>query len=115
MDDPIDEMHSSQDMKMIHQPHSPMHGQQKRIFVRDGGTLTISDIKRSDSSVYVCKAVNSEGSETLEIKLTVIESLTAHIQPAQQTVDIGKSADLVILISRPEAAGTRNHFPFLCL
>lgn len=95
IDEPIDEMHSSQDIKIVHQSHSTMHNLQKRIYVRDGGTLTISDIRRSDSGVYVCKATNSEGSETLEIKLTVIESLTAHIQPAQQIVDIGKSADLV--------------------
>lgn len=97
MDEPIDEVKFGHDVRIIHhsQPHLNKIGQMKRIFVRDGGTLTINDIKRSDSGVYICIATNSEGSESLEIQLTVIESLTAHIQPAQQTVDLGKSADLV--------------------
>lgn len=98
IDEPIDELNFNRDIKIIHnlqQHQQPKHNQQKRIFVRDGGTLTINDIKRSDSGIYVCVATNSEGSEYLEIQLTVIEALTVHIQPAQQTVDIGKSADLV--------------------
>lgn len=97
VDEPIDEINYSHDIRIIHHPqqHLSKIGQLKRIFVRDGGTLTINDIKRTDSGVYICIATNSEGSETLEIQLTVIESLTAQIQPAQQTVDLGKSADLV--------------------
>lgn len=97
VDEPIDETDYNHDIRIIHHPqqHLSKMGQLKRIFVRDGGTLTINDIKRSDSGVYICIAINSEGNESLEIQLTVIESLTAQIQPAQQTVDLGKSADLV--------------------
>lgn len=97
VDEPIDEITYNHDIRIIHHPqqHLSKIGQLKRIFVRDGGTLTINDIKRSDSGVYICIATNSEGTESLEIQLTVIESLTVQIQPAQQTVDLGKSADLV--------------------
>lgn len=62
------------------------------------GTLSINDIKRSDVGVYICVASNSEGSENLEIQLSVIEALTVQILPAQQTVDLGKSTDLVFLM-----------------
>lgn len=97
VDEPIDEVNYNHDIRIVHHPqqHLSKIGQLKRIFVRDGGTLNINDIKRSDSGVYICIATNSEGSESLEIQLTVIEALTAQIQPAQQTVDLGKSADLV--------------------
>lgn len=69
--------------------------QQKRIFVLSSGTLSLNDIKRTDAGVFMCVASNTEGSETLEIQLSVIEALTVQILPAQQTVDLGKSTDLV--------------------
>lgn len=69
--------------------------QLKRLFVLPSGTLSINDIRRSDAGVYICIASNSEGSENLEIQLSVIEALTVQIMPAHQTVDLGKSTDLV--------------------
>lgn len=86
------QMHQSYPMKHNNNNNS---NQLKRIFVLPSGTLSISDIKRSDAGVYICVASNTEGSETLEIQLSVIESLTVQILPAQQTVDLGKSTDLV--------------------
>lgn len=80
----------------MHQPYQMKHNNHlKRLFVLPSGTLSLSDIKRSDSGIYLCVAHNSEGSETLEIQLSVIEALTVQILPVQQTVDLGKSTDLV--------------------
>lgn len=73
------------------------NNQLKRLFVLPSGTLSINDIKRSDAGVYICVASNSEGSENLEIQLSVIEALTVQIMPAHQTVDLGKSTDLVCI------------------
>lgn len=85
-----------QDRKLSYQSkHSNNNNHPKRIFVLDSGTLSLNDIKRSDAGVYICVATNTEGSENLEIQLSVIEALTVHIVPAQQTVDLGKSSDLV--------------------
>lgn len=69
--------------------------QLKRIYTLPSGTLSLNDIRRSDAGIYQCIATNSEGSETLEIQLSVIEALTVQILPTQQTVDLGKSTDLV--------------------
>lgn len=114
VDEPIDGYDINQDFRtahrthqtitlstsqQIHQPYQIKHNnhnnsnQLKRIFVLPSGTLSLSDIKRSDAGVYICVASNTEGSETLEIQLSVIESLTVQILPAQQTVDLGKSTD----------------------
>lgn len=118
IDEPIDGYDTNQDFKaahrthqsitlssssqQIHQPYQMKHNnnnnnsnQLKRIFVLPSGTLSLSDIRRSDAGIYQCVATNSEGSETLEIQLSVIEALTVQIIPAQQTVDLGKSTDLV--------------------
>lgn len=77
--------------------HNNNDNNSKRIFALDSGTLSLNDIKRTDAGVYICVATNTEGSESLEIQLSVIEPLTVHIVPAQQTVDLGKSTDLVLL------------------
>lgn len=117
VDEPIDGSDANQDFKAshrthqsitlssvqeLHQPYQMKHNsnnnnsnQLKRIFVLSSGTLSLNDIKRSDAGVYICVASNTEGSETLEIQLSVIEALTVQILPAQQTVDLGKSTDLV--------------------
>lgn len=65
-----------------------------RLTVQDG-TMTINPVKNTDAGTYFCTATNAEGSETLEVQLSITSSLTVHIQPAQQTVDLGKSAELV--------------------
>lgn len=113
VDEPIDGYETNQDFKtahrthqtitlsssqQIHQPYQIKHNnsnQQKRIFVLPSGTLSLNDIKRTDAGVYMCVASNTEGTETLEIQLSVIEALTVQILPAHQTVDLGKSTDLV--------------------
>lgn len=68
-----------------------------RITVQDGGTLVINGIKQSDSGTYICEASNSEGTQQVEIHLDVIGALTVRIQPNLQTVNIGKSTDLVFI------------------
>lgn len=112
MDEPIDGYDASQDFKTTHRTHQTimisssqqMHppyqmkhnnNQLKHIFILPSGTLSLNDIKRSDAGIYICVAANTEGSETLEIQLSVIEALTVQILPVQQTVDLGKATDLV--------------------
>lgn len=57
--------------------------------------LIVQSIEQSDNTNFYCTATNDQGSETLEIQLKVTSPLQAHIQPQRQTVDVGKSADLV--------------------
>lgn len=57
--------------------------------------LIIQSIEQTDNANFFCTATNDQGSETLEIQLKVISALQAHVQPQRQTVDVGKSADLV--------------------
>lgn len=63
-------------------------------FLVQDGTLVISDVKRNDSGTYVCVASNSEGSESLELQLTVTSPLSAHLHPVSQTAHLGKGANL---------------------
>lgn len=101
---------SSSSSQQTHQPYQMKHNnnnnnnnnrnnnngnQLKRIYVLPSGTLSLNDIRRTDAGVYQCIATNTEGSETLEIQLSVMEALTVQILPTQQTVDLGKSTDLV--------------------
>lgn len=58
--------------------------------------LIIQSIEQSDNTIFYCTATNEQGSETLEIQLKVVAPLQVHIQPHRQTVDVGKTADLVI-------------------
>lgn len=117
VDEPIDGYDINQDFKSSHRTHQTLtlssssqqsyqsyqskqtttnaSNQFKRIFVLPSGTLSLNDIKRTDAGVYICVATNNEGSENLEIQLSVIEALTVQILPVQQTVDLGKSSDLV--------------------
>jgi Immunoglobulin I-set domain len=64
---------------------------------RQNGLLFITNVEEADSNTYYCTAKNSEGSETLEIQLTVISPLSVHIHPQKQTIDLGKSASLVMI------------------
>lgn len=57
--------------------------------------LLIQSIEQSDNTIFYCTATNDQGSETLEIQLKVVAPLQVHIQPNRQTVDVGKTADLV--------------------
>lgn len=57
--------------------------------------LVIQSIEQSDNTIFYCTATNEQGSETLEIQLKVVAPLQVHIQPNRQTVDVGKTADLV--------------------
>jgi hypothetical protein len=57
--------------------------------------LMIQSIEQSDNTIFYCTATNDQGSETLEVQLKVVAPLQVHIQPNRQTVDVGKSADLV--------------------
>lgn len=101
---------SSSSSQQSHQPYQMKHNnnnnrnnnnnngnQPKRIYVLPCGTLSLNDIRRTDAGIYQCIATNTEGSETLEIQLSVMEALTVQILPTQQTVDLGKSTDLVCI------------------
>lgn len=57
--------------------------------------LIIQSIEQSDNAIFYCIATNDQGSETLEIQLKIVAPLQAHIHPQRQTVDVGKSAELV--------------------
>lgn len=57
--------------------------------------LIIQSIEQSDNTIFYCTATNEQGSETLEVQLKVVAPLQVHIQPNRQTVDVGKTADLV--------------------
>lgn len=59
------------------------------------GSLIIQSVREDDAGSYICTASNSEGSETLEVTLSVSASLSVHIQPAIQTVDLGRPAYMV--------------------
>jgi hypothetical protein len=72
--------------------------------VRDG-SLIIQNVEENDAGSYMCVASNSEGSETLEIRLTVSAPLSVHVQPTIQTVDLGKPAYLVIIRHRYRSIG----------
>lgn len=63
-----------------------------RFMVRDG-TLVIANVKKTDSGVYFCNASNKEGSEVLEMHLSVTSPLSVHVHPSRQTVHLGKTAE----------------------
>nr|XP_042900815.1 Down syndrome cell adhesion molecule-like protein Dscam2 [Parasteatoda tepidariorum] len=56
------------------------------------GSLIIRQVTLEDSGKYVCLISNSAGEERTDILLIVTAHLTAHIQPQQQTIDVGRSA-----------------------
>lgn len=63
------------------------------------GSLVIYSIKKSDQGTFYCTATNSEGSETLEVHLSVTSPLSAQITPSRQTIDLGKPAELTCNIN----------------
>lgn len=110
---------SSSSSHQTHQPYQMKHNnnnrnnnnnnnnanQLKRIYALPSGTLSLNDIRRTDAGIYQCVATNSEGSETLEIQLSVMEALTVQILPTHQTVDLGKSTELVCMATVREYFG----------
>ncbi|XP_066603211.1 cell adhesion molecule Dscam2-like isoform X2 [Prorops nasuta] len=69
------------------------------------GNLIIQGVQENDGGLYLCTAANSEGSETLEVTLTISAPLSVHVQPAIQTVDLHKPAHLTCIASGfPQAA-----------
>lgn len=70
-----------------------------RIYVISDGLLKISKIKLEDSGKYLCWVNNSAGEETIQITLTVTASLSAHLQPQVQTIDVDKDAEFQCIIS----------------
>ncbi|XP_069692741.1 cell adhesion molecule Dscam2-like [Periplaneta americana] len=69
-----------------------------RHMVRDG-TLVITAVRESDAGTYLCNASNKEGSETLEVQLSVSSPLQVLVHPSRQRVDLGKSASFRCTIS----------------
>lgn len=65
-----------------------------RAKIKDG-TLILSAVTKTDDGLFYCTVTNSEGSETLEVKLSVSSPLGASVQPRIQTVNLGHTADLV--------------------
>ncbi|KAH0950048.1 hypothetical protein HN011_002504 [Eciton burchellii] len=86
------------------QREEPIEESSGHYVVRDG-SLIIQNVEENDAGSYMCVASNSEGSETLEIRLTVSAPLSVHVQPTIQTVDLGKPAYLTCTASGfPQAA-----------
>lgn len=77
------------------QREEPIEDTSGHYIVRDG-SLIIQGVQENDAGSYMCIASNSEGTETLEVRLTVSAPLSVLVQPAIQTVDLGKPAHLVI-------------------
>ncbi|XP_076760113.1 cell adhesion molecule Dscam2 isoform X3 [Xylocopa sonorina] len=86
------------------QREEPVEDSSGRYLVRDG-SLIIQGVQESDAGSYMCTASNSEGSESMEVRLTVSAPLSVHVQPSIQTVDLGKAAHLTCGASGfPQAA-----------
>ncbi|XP_043798140.1 Down syndrome cell adhesion molecule-like protein Dscam2 isoform X4 [Apis laboriosa] len=86
------------------QREEPVEDSSGHYVVRDG-SLIIQGVQESDGGSYMCTASNSEGSESMEVRLTVSAPLNVHVQPSIQTVDLGKAAHLTCSASGfPQAA-----------
>lgn len=76
------------------QREEPIDDLSSHYTIRDG-CLTILGAQETDSGSYICTTSNAEGSASMEIRLSVSAPLSVHVQPAVQTVDLGKPASLV--------------------
>ncbi|XP_076394369.1 cell adhesion molecule Dscam2 isoform X2 [Megachile rotundata] len=86
------------------QREEPIEDTSGHYMVRDG-SLIIQGVQENDAGSYMCTASNSEGSESMEVRLTVSAPLSVHVQPSIQTVDLGKAAHLTCSASGfPQAA-----------
>lgn len=63
------------------------------------GTLIVRQTNLNDNGKYICAVNNSNGQEKVETELLVRETLTVHVDPPYQTVDVGKSATFVCNVS----------------
>lgn len=59
------------------------------------GSLVIAAVQKTHAGTFYCTATNTKNTEKLEVQLEVIAPLTVHIQPSRQTIDLGKSTELV--------------------
>nr|CAD7460983.1 unnamed protein product [Timema tahoe] len=64
----------------------------------DGPVLNITRLKREDAGVYMCEAVNSEGSTVVKINLTVHYSATVTEVPEFVMVSPGDDAQLYCVV-----------------
>ncbi|XP_068083883.1 cell adhesion molecule Dscam1 [Anabrus simplex] len=64
----------------------------ERVSVIAAGLLRISKVRLEDRGKYLCWVNNSAGEETVQVTLTVTASLSVHVQPQSQVVDVGKEA-----------------------
>ncbi|XP_076675492.1 cell adhesion molecule Dscam2 isoform X9 [Andrena cerasifolii] len=86
------------------QREEPIEDTSGHYVVRDG-SLIVQGAQENDAGSYMCTASNSEGSESMEVRLTVSAPLSVHVQPSIQTVDLGKAAHLTCSASGfPQAA-----------
>ncbi|KOX73570.1 Down syndrome cell adhesion molecule-like protein Dscam2 [Melipona quadrifasciata] len=86
------------------QREEPVEDLSGHYVVRDG-SLIVQGVQESDAGSYMCTSSNSEGSESMEVRLTVSAPLSVHVQPSIQTVDLGKVAHLTCSASGfPQAA-----------
>ncbi|KAK1131197.1 hypothetical protein K0M31_017485 [Melipona bicolor] len=86
------------------QREEPVEDSAGHYVVRDG-SLIVQGVQESDAGSYMCTSSNSEGSESMEVRLTVSAPLSVHVQPSIQTVDLGKVAHLTCSASGfPQAA-----------
>ncbi|XP_053999257.1 cell adhesion molecule Dscam2-like isoform X2 [Hylaeus anthracinus] len=86
------------------QREEPIEDSSGHYLVRDG-SLIVQGVQENDAGSYMCTTSNSEGSESMEVRLTVSAPLSVHVQPSIQTVDLGKAAHLTCSASGfPQAA-----------
>ncbi|KAJ8980663.1 hypothetical protein NQ317_013275 [Molorchus minor] len=71
----------------------------ERLTILSAGLLRISKVRLEDRGVYVCFANNSAGEESVRVTLEITASLSAHIQPQVQVVDVGKDAHFQCIIN----------------
>lgn len=55
-------------------------------------------VRLEDQGVYICYANNSAGEESVRVSLEVTASLSVHVQPQVQVVDVGKEASFQCII-----------------
>lgn len=67
-------------------------------FVATLFTFLVDQVRLEDEGTYICHANNSAGRESVKVTLEVTASLTAHVQPLNQVVDVGKKASFQCIV-----------------